>query len=117
MPKTKAGDCSWKPQPSCEPPARSASSRPASAQNESNTPSVKIRPCFTTLPRSLPDWFTKPSTLMPSTGNTQGMRLRMRPPSSASKSVPARPAAGGAETEDGGRRTDPPSPGFGEASC
>ena len=33
---TTAGDCSWKPQPSCSPPARSASSRPASATKDSD---------------------------------------------------------------------------------
>jgi hypothetical protein len=37
-PNTKAGDCSWKPQPSWLPPARSTASTPASIQNESSTP-------------------------------------------------------------------------------
>ena len=37
---TTAGCCSWKPQPSCSPPARSASSRPASARKLSTTPAV-----------------------------------------------------------------------------
>ena len=37
---TTAGDCSWKPQPSCSPPARSASSSPASATKDSTTPAV-----------------------------------------------------------------------------
>jgi hypothetical protein len=40
QPATKTGDCSWKPQPSWSPAARSASSRPASATNDTTTPSV-----------------------------------------------------------------------------
>ncbi len=37
---TVPGACSWKPQPSCSPPARAAISRPASARNDSTTPAV-----------------------------------------------------------------------------
>ena len=37
---TTAGDCSWKPQPSCSPPARRASSNDASATKDSTTPAV-----------------------------------------------------------------------------
>ena len=37
---TTAGDCSWKPQPSCSPPARSASSSAASATKLATTPTV-----------------------------------------------------------------------------
>ena len=43
-PKTNAGDCSWNPQPSWLPPARSAASRPARNQNERSTPLVNTRP-------------------------------------------------------------------------
>ena len=39
-PATTAGLCSWKPQPSCSPAARSPSSRPPSATKESTTPAV-----------------------------------------------------------------------------
>ncbi|EFX59977.1 hypothetical protein DAPPUDRAFT_126002, partial [Daphnia pulex] len=35
---TTSGDCSWKPQPSASPPARSASSRPANPTKEATTP-------------------------------------------------------------------------------
>ena len=45
---TKAGDCSWNPQPILSPPARSTASTLASAQNESSTPSAKTSPCATT---------------------------------------------------------------------
>jgi hypothetical protein len=89
---TKAGDCSWNPHPSCSPLARSAASTPASVQNESKTPPVNTRPCATTLPRSPPAWFTKPRILIPSTGNTHGIRFRIIPPTNASSSVPPRPA-------------------------
>ncbi|MCY1546304.1 hypothetical protein D9M68_822940 [compost metagenome] len=37
---TTPGDCSWKPQPSCAPAARSASMAPPSARNDSITPPV-----------------------------------------------------------------------------
>lgn len=90
MPKTNAGDWSWKPQPSCSPPARSTRSRPASDQNDASTPAAKTRPCTLTLVLSLPDWLTKPRILMPSTGNTQGMRLSTRPPRKARTMVPPR---------------------------
>ena len=39
-PATKPGDCNWKPQPSCSPPARKASSSPASARKLTTTPPV-----------------------------------------------------------------------------
>ncbi len=37
---TKPGDCSWKPQPICSPPARSAISSAASPTNDSTTPAL-----------------------------------------------------------------------------
>ena len=37
---TTIGLCSWKPQPSCSPPARSASSNAARAMKDSTTPTV-----------------------------------------------------------------------------
>ncbi|MFO1266213.1 MAG: hypothetical protein U1F67_05020 [Rubrivivax sp.] len=37
---TMPGDCNWKPQPICSPPARSASIVAASATNDSTTPAV-----------------------------------------------------------------------------
>ena len=39
-PATTPGDCSWKPQPSCCPAARSASISAPSARNDSTTPAV-----------------------------------------------------------------------------
>ena len=52
--KTTPGSCSWNPQPTCFPPARSASIRPASTQNDVSTPSAKTNPCSLTLRRSAP---------------------------------------------------------------
>ena len=49
---------------------------------ETTTPSVKTRPCSTTLRRSAPACCTKPMILRPITGNTQGIRLRISPPNS-----------------------------------
>ena len=37
---TTAGDCNWKPQPSCSPAARKASISAPSAANEATTPAV-----------------------------------------------------------------------------
>ena len=37
---TTAGDCNWKPQPSCDPAARRASMAAPSARNEASTPAV-----------------------------------------------------------------------------
>ncbi len=37
---TTAGDCSWKPQPTASPAARSASMAPPRARKESTTPAV-----------------------------------------------------------------------------
>ena len=37
---TTAGDCSWKPQPSCSPAARRASIKAPSAANEAITPAL-----------------------------------------------------------------------------
>ena len=39
-PATKPGDCNWKPQPSCSPPARKASKSPASNRKLATTPPV-----------------------------------------------------------------------------
>ena len=93
---TNGADCSWKPQPSCWPPARSSASTPASAQNDSSTPAVNASPCRLALRRLAPACSTKPTILMPSTGNTQGIRLRIRPPSSASIRMPGDSEVGAA---------------------
>ena len=37
---TNAVDWSWKPQPICSPPARSATSTPATAANDASTPAA-----------------------------------------------------------------------------
>jgi len=95
---TTQGICNWKPQPSCAPPARSAISSPASSTKLSTTPTVKAAPCA----RRLAEWrrcaasscrwcCSSDSSLSDSTGNTQGMRLRIRPPIRAPIRAPQKP--------------------------
>ena len=87
----KAGDWSWKPHPSCSPPARRAIRTDASARKETSTPAVKTSPCRRAFAGSSPAWWMNPSTLMDSTGSTQGMRLRIRPPTRAKSRACHRP--------------------------
>src|SRR5436190_3675237 len=82
-PATTTGDCSWKPQPSCAPAARSATSTAASSQNETTTPTANARPCLRIVARS-PPCAAKPRTFSDSTGNTQGIRFSSTPPNRAS---------------------------------
>ncbi|MBK7469743.1 MAG: hypothetical protein IPI73_02990 [Betaproteobacteria bacterium] len=90
---TTAGDCSWNPQPSSWPPARNANTTPASATNESTTPAANTRPCIR-IAASLPcACCEKPRTLSEITGNTQGIRLRIKPPINASAMAATRPGA------------------------
>ncbi len=88
---TTAGDCSWKPQPSCSPAARSASISAAQRQERQHHAGGvgQRRPCGGRARSSA--WRVKPTTLIASTGNTQGMRLRIRPPSSAPSSAATKP--------------------------
>ena len=79
---TTAGDCSWNPQPSCAPAARSKASATPSATNVSTTPAANATASLRIVARvSL--CVAKPSTFSVSTGKTHGMRLRIRPPTSA----------------------------------
>ncbi len=97
---TTAGDCSWKPHPTCSPAARSASSAPASATNVTTTPAANARPATRRRGPSLCPGAASDSAFSDSTGNTQGIRLRISPPASASaiaaKSVMLVDAARGA---------------------
>ncbi len=88
-PATKRGSCSWKPQPSCCPPARSASSTPASSRKVATTPSAYQPPCRRSSARSSAEP-SAPIALIDSTGNTHGMRLRIRPPMKASSRAGSR---------------------------
>src|SRR5438445_702372 len=63
------------------------SSKPASSQKEMSTPAVKTRPWEKIFQRDSPARFTKSKIFRESTGSTQGMRLRMRPPTKARPSM------------------------------
>jgi hypothetical protein len=100
---TTTGDCNWKPQPSCSPPALSSSSVAARARKESTTPAVYAMPPRASARRSSA-CVAKPSTLSESTGKTQGMRFSSAPPASASKmaaNTPREVAPAGTVAEDG----------------
>jgi hypothetical protein len=89
-PATTYGFCSWKPQPSCSPPARSEISSAASSTNESTTPTLYAMPDAR---RPREPGAASPSTFSDSTGNTQGMRFSSAPPTSANSSAIGRPSA------------------------
>src|SRR5688572_10672833 len=80
-----AGDCSWNPQPSCSPPARAAISTLASARKASTTPAAYASALLQRSRGS--ECCASARTLSDSTGNTQGMRLRIRPPRNANSSA------------------------------
>ncbi len=87
---TTAGDCSWKPQPTAAPPALAASTRPARLRKATSTPARKARPW----PRASPGswaWAARLAAFIDSTGNTQGIRLRIRPPRKANSTAGRRP--------------------------
>ncbi len=84
---TTSGDCIWNPHPSCVPPERNASISPASTRNDSTTPAEKTTPCSRIAFASPCACSTKPITLMPSTGKTQGMRFSSKPPINANASA------------------------------
>src|SRR5665213_1090387 len=85
---TTSGVCSWKPQPSCAPALRNASSIAASSTNVAMTPVANAYAATRIVARS--SWrCAKPSTLSDSTGNTQGIRLRMMPPTNANNAATA----------------------------
>ena len=85
---TTTGDCSWNPQPSSCPAARSASSIMASSTNVTMTPAANASASRRIVARS--SWrVAKPSTLSDSTGKTQGMRLRIMPPTNAKSAASA----------------------------
>ncbi|MCY1173746.1 hypothetical protein D9M73_139210 [compost metagenome] len=86
---TTSGDCSWKPHPSCWPAARRPTRMAPSNTNDTTTPAENARP-LTRWPRLSSAWRAKPITLIARTGNTQGIRLRIRPPSSAPSSAVAK---------------------------
>ena len=93
MKMRKAGLWNWMPQPTACPPALSATSAPARTRNDTTIPAAEARKFARTVARAAPPWLTTLSSLIDSTGSTHGIRLRMRPPSSASASTPSSPPA------------------------
>ncbi len=98
---TNGGDCSWNPQPAASPAARSASSIAPRTQNDTSTPAAKISAPRLDSSRCDCACLANPSTFSPITGNTQGIRFRIRPPmtlkTSATASVSDPAGSGDAE--------------------
>ncbi len=89
---TTDGDCSWKPQPSCSPAARSAASNNPSATNVRITPPANAMASRRKV--GFVSWcVAKPSTLSERIGKTHGIRLRRTPPTTAETSAKASPSA------------------------
>ena len=79
---TTHGVCNWKPQPSALPACCKAISSPASSTKDRTTPTAKAMPCTAIGPL----WVrccASPISFSDSTGNTQGIRFRIRPPTNA----------------------------------
>ena len=109
-----AGDCSWKPQPSCSPPRRRTSSRPASIQKEARTPAVKASPCAATLRRSLAGLGDESEDLDAEDGKDAGHQVedQCRPEGQAGGSRPGRqPRQSAPRRRAGGRAAPPPMSG------
>ena len=92
--------------PIAAPPARSPSSRTASARKDSKTPIPNARPWlieWLVLPvsRSWEACWTSPSALMDSTGSTQGIRFRISPPSKANPMASSSVTWGGVDSVAG----------------
>ena len=104
---TTAGDCSWKPQPSCSPAARSATIAAPSSANATMTPAANATPSRRNARRSSPACAASASAFSDSTGNTQGIRFSSRPPANAKASASGSDsdvAAGAATRREIGRR-------------
>src|SRR5690606_10553339 len=89
------GCCSWKPQPSARPAARSPSTSAPIAANAVSTPSVYHSACERAAARLSP-LCARPTTLSERIGSTHGIRLSNRPPSSPSANAPISPPVGSA---------------------
>ena len=83
---TNNGDCSWNPQPICSPPARNASSAAARHSMEQMTPAANTKPLVRTAAGCFFACSTRPKALIDRTGNTQGIKFRISPPSIADSS-------------------------------
>ena len=85
-PAVTGGDCSWKPQPTASPAARSASRTPASSRKVVSTPARKARPSRRAWRGS---WAAVASdaAFIARMGKTHGIRFRISPPRTANSSA------------------------------
>src|SRR6476469_7641257 len=84
---TTAGDCSWKPHPSCSPAARRPTIAAPSSTNATMTPAANATPSRRIAPRLCAPEATSTSAFSDSTGNTHGIRFNSSPPPSANASA------------------------------
>ena len=85
---TTAGDCSWKPQPSCAPPGAQREQRARERDERQHDAGRDTRPLrAASSPAVVRCASAKPSTFSVSTGKTHGIRLSSKPPKSASASA------------------------------
>ena len=73
------------------PTARSANNTAANAKKLTTTPAVYAAPCSKACARDCPECFSNEKTFSDSTGNTQGMTFKIRPPRKANNNQPGRP--------------------------
>ena len=97
----EAGDC-WNPSQ----PAPGAQASGCRRTPRKRSARRARRPAVRRSPPVVAGLVDEARILMPRTGNTQGIRLRIRPPTKASASVPARAAAAAG---GGGHATAPPA--------
>ena len=80
------------PQPTVMPAAFTATAALASTAKEARMPADDARKARRVSVRPAPPWPTTPRSLIDSTGSTQGIRLRIKPPKSAVSSARTKPA-------------------------
>jgi hypothetical protein len=88
---TNGGCWNCTPQPTAAPARDASTATSARAQNDARMPAVVARVPKSSCERPSPALLTRPKSFSDSTGSTQGMALRMKPPTTASNSMPSRP--------------------------
>ena len=89
---TTAGCCNWKPQPSASPAPRKASTSAPATAKLASTPAVYQSACDFARARLVPP-SASDKALNESTGSTQGIRFRIRPPTRASSIAANKPVS------------------------
>ena len=90
-----AGDWSWKPQPTCCPPARSRSRTPRSAQNETRTPAVNTSPCTRACPGVVPRLLHEAEDLQGEDGQDAGHEVQDQTADERESQGEGKPGGGG----------------------